>query len=1227
MTCDASYEKVGYRLEYLQSLHYELEKKAHESKLNIQWMINRLCTFLVESDFSKLEKDYSVNEKWIQLLSVYHNLLRRGIPTYPTAQIEEFLLSEVSRVISIEESKNEQVIAFRDKLSGVMKEEWLKSLVKAHATIDYRCDKSHGNYDSEEEEEFLKYLSEKVGASVFQIIECQRPFSTMIGVSDIGEFQDQRVDFSLETNDKRIVVEIDGEQHQEEKQLRLDRQREEILKKNNWDVRRIPAGKVRRKQIDEKLEVLKKEFSDDPFLREVKENFDRPINVNEFGQAALLLVITPILIARIQWVLNWALMKGKLDIDLKTVKIAIVEEDIPCAFLAVWDFIKAISHLKSLAKIESSLPKIELEIIRSNCFDTFSDGIGSVPDDPCLSVHVSRIDTISDTLQNHFDLVIDASSLHIGTKSPRFGFGYNNWITISSVFSPRGANPRFDSAAPINYHIHKNNIEKLQFFLRWIFRKKEFFKGQLEILERSLANKDVIGLLPTGGGKSLCYQLSAMLQPGMTLIVDPIISLMHDQVDGLKHLQIGAIAYLSGDQKELEKKESIDKMANYFLMMLFISPERLQIHDFREKLMNLCVHTPVPYIVIDETHCVSEWGHDFRPSYLRLADNARKLCLHHGFKPTVIGLTGTASEIVLSDIQREINVDEDEAIIRPQTFDRVELEYEVVHCDSSEKIFKIKMKMLELPQRFKMSKNAFFTNENAGIIFCPHVGGKHGIVTVASEIKKEMPDLIKEAGMYGGTPPKNYDAQRWKQNKIEFQNAFKENKSQLMVATKAFGMGIDKPNVRYTIHYNIPTSLEAFYQEAGRAGRDKKPAICIIIFSGEPSYWKKMNTADISVEELKEIDRKSYNNRDDISRLLWLHDKTWQGIESEVDILMELVNERVIPAIQKLEWDERSKILVAFEPESGGVDRSSNKTEKEDNDDRNRNMTERALYRLSLLGLISDYTLDYHARQFEVEVVNRSDEFLKERLLDYFTRYKPAEYRNEAFQKIELSKGQTILEKCIRVMLDFIYEEIEKKRRRAIFQMAEVAYTSQADEPFRAQLLNYLEKSEFTQLLADAAKRITPMEWAEIAAKVEDIDSARHLLGGCRRVLESYPDHPGLLLLSAFSRLNIPTLQGDIAIGEFQRAVELLARSPENVDTRKALTSFLEMIRQKRPPLADNFCYIVLEGFPQREMARTALKYTDAASQSGMLALKILLGYTLEKTNQVRAHILGGEPN
>ncbi|HEY4698970.1 MAG TPA: hypothetical protein VIH27_01165, partial [Nitrososphaerales archaeon] len=258
-------------------------------------------------------------------------------------------------------------------------------------------------------------------------------------------------------------------------------------------------------------------------------------------------------------------------------------------------------------------------------------------------------------------------------------------------------------------------------------------------------------------------------------------------------------------------------------------------------------------------------------------------------------------------------------------------------------------------------------------------------------------------------------------------------------------------------------------------------------------------------------------------------------------------------------------------------------------------------------------------------VIHRSDEFLKSALLNYFERYKTPEYRSFASQRIELSKGQTVLEKCIIIMLEFVYEEIEKKRRQAILNMAEAVETSSDGESFRNRLIFYLEESKFTPLLMEIAKKIEPMEWVKVATEVKDRQDAMQLRGACMRALESYPDHPGILILSAFSEINEFQQSSEMAIGEFRRAVKALVKFPEREDNIKAMSGFLEIIKQKRLPIINSVCYVILEEFPQRDMARSVLKYADITSEGGMLAYKILLETSLEKIKLVNAHILESE--
>lgn len=1208
-------QQAGYCLEYLQSLRPELKSK---SPVDVQWAIRRLCTFSIdEHNFPSSKDAHAPTGMWRQILSVYHNLLARGKPTYPTLEVEKFLISCASKAIPIEESDDKKTIVFRDRLTGTLRSTWLKVLAEAHVVIDHRCADFHGGTESPEEEKFLKELSKRIDPSIFQLVECQRPLSTLLNVSDASGFHDQRIDFTLETKDSRIVIEIDGKQHTEQKQLLLDRQRDESLEKNHWKVVRIPALNVRKNEIDPALEMLEQHFRDDPFLATASRRFHEPLATEEAGRAALQLVIIPVGVARVQWALVWGFLNGQLDFEKPLLKIAVVEEDIPCAYLAVWDFINSLNHLRRLAGIREPIPRIMLEVIRNPDFESYPDGIDVLPGDPGLEVHLSRFNEIKRVLQNPHDLVISVSTLHIGKKDLHCPVGQDACIQISSVHGNREVDQRIESASPMKYQFGKDTAEDLLFFLHCIFRKREWLNGQREILQRALALEAVIGLLPTGGGKSLCYQLAALLQPGMTLVVDPLRSLMYDQIENLKRSQIDAAAYVSGDQDTQEREHTLDLMAQRSYILLFISPERLQIRTFRRRLEELCLHTPVPYLVIDEVHCVSEWGHDFRPSYLKLADNARRSCVHHGVEPSIIALTGTASWVVLSDIQREINISEDEAIVTPQTFDRPELEFEVIKCESDEKISKLRGKLLDMPQRFDMPAQRFFQPGNGGIVFCPHVNGEYGTAEVANQIRRHLGDLIPQVPTYSGKAPRNQDPRKWDAVKLENQRAFRENEVPLIVATKAFGMGIDKPNVRYTIHYNIPISLEAFYQEAGRAGRDGGHAICLILFSGDLSRWRELYDPDLSAEKLASVTQKRVSRRsqDDIYRMLYFHTNTWRGEDREFQDIMNIVQSKIRPTTEYLDCDQKEHIVIPFSLQLEG---------EIEEDPRSR--VEKVLYRLSILGVVADYTLDHSARQFEVEVVRRSDDSVKNAVLDYVARYKPLEYRTQYAREIETFQHATMLGKCAGALLKFVYTEIEKKRRRAILEMADVASTMPENSAFRGALLNYLEKSEFTQKLTELSKRIDPREWVEIASQVQDIDSSRHLLGGCRRSLESYPDHPGLLILSAFSRLIIPNIPDDRTLDEFERGIKVLARSPSVEGLHEALAEILQLISTKRPQLVAVICHITLRQFPQRDIARTTLQHADVASEPGMLALRVLLEPLPATVRRVRTHIVGGEP-
>jgi hypothetical protein len=347
----------------------------------------------------------------------------------------------------------------------------------------------------------MKILSDKIGNLAFQSIECQRPLSSMIEPSLIDDFYNQRVDFSLETEKTKIVIEIDGDQHKEENQHALDLRRQAALEKNNWTVFRIPARNIRENRVDKILDKIEKIYEQDPLLHARNTNDLRTFIKDTYATEALKIILTPIAVARLQWTLIWAFMNGVLSLNDPTIKLAIIELDIPCVLIAIEDFIYTLTKLKQLARIESKIPKFDVQIVRNIDFITFTKREEKDQTNSLLNYQVSEKEHINEIFGKKYDLVIDLSTLHIGPTSDDLYLAQNEIVKICSVFSSRAQRTRFYSAAPITYDADEVYSQTMDFFLQWFFRNKNFLDGQREILQRSLSNKDVIGLLPTGGGK------------------------------------------------------------------------------------------------------------------------------------------------------------------------------------------------------------------------------------------------------------------------------------------------------------------------------------------------------------------------------------------------------------------------------------------------------------------------------------------------------------------------------------------------------------------------------------------------------------------------------------------------------------------------------------------------------------------------------------------------------
>lgn len=328
--------------------------------------------------------------------------------------------------------------------------------------------------------------------------------------------------------------------------------------------------------------------------------------------------------------------------------------------------------------------------------------------------------------------------------------------------------------------------------LKNVFGYSSFRPGQEDIIRNILAGRDILCVMPTGGGKSICYQLPALMLPGVTLVVSPLISLMKDQVNTLQQMGIDAECITSG-MDDYAYNETFFMFSSGMFRILYISPERLHLNSFAE----LCTHLDISMIAVDEAHCISQWGQDFRPGYLQIDGFIRSL----PHRPIVAAFTATATPVVREDIVRYLGLVDPLQI--STGFDRPNLSFSVLQPeDRDEKLFSL------LRDRYSQS----------GIIYC---STRKNVESLCSELCSR------------GFPATRYHAGLSAEERVKNQEDFLYDRKRVMVATNAFGMGIDKSNVSYVIHYNIPQSLEAYYQEAGRAGRDGCDADCILLYRPE----------------------------------------------------------------------------------------------------------------------------------------------------------------------------------------------------------------------------------------------------------------------------------------------------------------------------------------------------------------------------------------------------------
>lgn len=704
-------------------------------------------------------------------------------------------------------------------------------------------------------------------------------------------------------------------------------------------------------------------------------------------------------------------------------------------------------------------------------------------------------------------------------------------VQISPVDFSREESPNFDFVKVDAVAGISPNPEIIRFALNYIFRFKSFREGQIDGIIRGLQRKDSIVLLPTGSGKSIIFQLLALLFPGTAFIVSPLISLIDDQIDNLEKAGIDRIIGVSSKTREMSKIK-FDIATGQFLMC-YSAPERFQDQMFRKAIKNYSSFNLVSVIAIDEAHCVSEWGHDFRASYLSLARTCRSVCRTGTAIPPLLALTGTASLSVLHDMKHDLEITSNDAIIVPRNFNRKEIKFRVVEAASKDKLNALASLIKNaIPQDIGISPERLYTptgdnTTNAGIVFCQHVNGCYGLMAskkqlyyghygVFDYLRNQFPD---SCSFYSGKKPKSFSCSDWNLAKQRQAAQFKSNKTSIMVATKAFGMGIDKPNVRWIVHFGMSSSLESYYQEVGRAARDGKDAYAYLILSNDyPNLNRRiLDATRTSVEEASHLDdsKETFKN-DDIGRLIGLHSKTYIGPNQEFELSKQLLEECQKENYRNGHWE------VGFSNES-------------------KNKKERAIYRFCLLGVFESYMVDYsNSPRFIITPCEKRGEELRRHIENQFLRHislyqTDVKYLSSAQNAFEDAVARAsgdrdyIYKALYHLLSTFTYGVVEKSRRRAISTFLEAAEKAahatnkaKADELFRADLLAYLSIGDTQHrgikiILNDAtnADLIADIIYqASIKAK-----NSGDLRLQCQRFLEDYPEHYGANFILAITSL------------------------------------------------------------------------------------------------------------
>ena len=873
------------------------------------------------------------------------------------------------------------------------------------------------------------------------------------------------------------------------------------------------------------------------------------------------------------------LLKQAVENKKSRLVVADFQPNVATFALAILDLIALVERVSQLYGLSIALPNVEIYLVDSvdigvtELLKNYQGGdlseAANFIDSPQTSVRLLS----TKELPEEVDFISVAECLEHKILKNSYSFDDLEKLALEFVDG-------IGNRPPLQAHPVYFERPILDYFARRYFPIPELKPEQLELIQKALHNESILGLLPTGFGKSLIFQLYALLIPRTTLVISPLKALIRDQVSNLERTGLNCVESIISGETAKQRKTKLQglKFARY--RMLYVSPERLQIGEFYDELKATMHQNPVGALVIDEAHCVSEWGHDFRPAYLQIGRLQETLEAASGRKVPIIALTATASEPVRKDILRVLGLSQ-ESIVQSPNSDRPNFSLSVHRVsepeDKSEELARLVKevipKVLSIPvESISIEQSSY---DNAGLIFGIYANShgrrtfSEGVQNIAYELKKRLsnddnlvqvhassaPDLCPECGSTAiqDENTKNrsclecgtFFAKRetdkisnWDKSIQQRQDDFQNNQFPLMVATKGYGMGIDKRNIRFVIHHSLSSSLEAYYQEAGRAGRDRQHAhVALMYHPPHSECQQKYIDAGVAVQPPCVSEDKYFHfwkcpyfkeHLCDYGHQARFIRKHYLGLEKNIETVLDIYRSLIL---------EKNIVIVG---------------------DEKNNKTQIALYRLQQLGIVKNFTIKYHTL-YRIEYnVDFSSEWnlkqvadsLKTFLIQTDIKENYAEAQiNRSFESFKHKPLQSIREQALaeslRILLGRIYETVPRMRYQMLLNQLDYAKSNEEKICRRIvirgifdsveHLLDRNYKCGFCDVCNPSLK--FDRDKAEILTQEAQVDEISEKLPN---ILEKF-DRDNL-----FEVLHLTIKRGAVA-GLFARVTNRLEREPTNL--------------------------------------------------------------------------------